>query len=127
MVSLFTSVPVQPALEVLREALTNDNTLQERTKLTVDQILELTSLCVNNTVFTYKDTFYKQTEGMAMGSPLSPIICNVYMDRLEKDAIESSPKKPTLWLRYVDDTFLLWDHSSQELGMFLEHMNIQKQ
>ena len=126
-VSLFTSVPVQPALEVLREALTNDNTLQERTKLTVDQILELTSLCVNNTVFTYKDTFYKQTEGMAMGSPLSPIICNVYMDRLEKDAIESSPKKPTLWLRYVDDTFLLWDHSSQELGMFLEHMNIQKQ
>ena len=40
-----------------------------------------------------------------MGSPVSPLICNIYMESLEQQAIASASEeyKPTMWLRYVDD------------------------
>jgi len=78
--NLFTSVPIDKALNVLRAALEVDQSLGNRTPLTIDQIVELTSFCVNNTVFQFKTCFFKQADGMAMGSTLSPVLCNLYMD-----------------------------------------------
>ncbi|XP_071440278.1 uncharacterized protein [Hetaerina americana] len=60
-----------------------------------------------------------------MGSPLSPVIANFYMEKFEKSAIETISKKPKLWLRYVDDTFVIWQHGTQELNDFLRHLNNQ--
>ena len=35
-----------------------------------------------------------------MGSPVSAIVANLYMEFFEKIAIDSSPIKPRVWLRY---------------------------
>ena len=51
-----------------------------------------------------------------MGSPLSPIITNFFMEKFEKKALEAYPLKPKLWKRYVDDTNVLWPHGEQELN-----------
>ncbi|XP_071442216.1 uncharacterized protein [Hetaerina americana] len=40
-------------------------------------------------------------------------------------AIESHDKKPKLWLRYVEDTFVIWPHGPEELQRFLEHLDSQ--
>ena len=42
-----------------------------------------------------------------MGSPVSPIVCNLYMEHLESKAIDTAPLelKPRIWKRYVDDIF----------------------
>ncbi len=54
---------------------------------------------------------------------ISPIIANIFMEHLEERALESASKKPSLWLRYVDDTFTLWPHNQDSLDEFLHHLN----
>jgi hypothetical protein len=58
-----------------------------------------------------------------MGSPLSPVIANFYMEEFEKKAIEQATHKPTCWYRYVDDTFVIWPHGQDKLQEFLHHIN----
>ena len=45
------------------------------------------------------------------------------MEYFENLAINSTTKKPTIWLRYVDDTFVIWRHGKEQLKGFLEHLN----
>ena len=73
----------------------------------------------------FTQTFFEQVQGAAMGSPLSPIVANVFMEDLETRALETSPHKPRMWLRYVDDVFAIWPHGDCLLEIFHQHLNGQ--
>ncbi|GJQ74695.1 hypothetical protein Trydic_g21546 [Trypoxylus dichotomus] len=45
------------------------------------------------------------------------------MEQFESPAIETAVDKPTVWWRYVDDTFVVWPHGRDGLDRFLEHLN----
>ena len=122
-VSLFTKVPIDEAMEVVAMRLKDDDTLVERTSIPADDIISLASLCLKSTFFQFEDQFYEQIEGAAMGSPLSPIIANIYMEHFEELALTSSILQPKVWWRYVDDTFVIWPHSQSTLPLFLSHLN----
>ena len=49
-----------------------------------------------------------------MGSP-SPVVANIYMQDFEQRALTIAPLKPSLWLRYVDDPFVVWNHGDRKL------------
>ena len=121
--SLFTNVPVDEALLVIRDKLEHDETMELRTPLKVESIMELLTLCLKTTYFSYGGEYYQQNDGAAMGSPISPVVANIYMEFLEQEALETAQTKPDIWLRYVDDTFVHWPHSRSDLDMFLDHLN----
>ena len=56
-----------------------------------------------------------------MGSPISPIVANLYMEDFEIRAIQSSLNPPLLWRRFVDDTFVIMKKCHKE--EFLTHLN----
>ena len=109
-VSLFTRVPIADSLKLLSHHFE-------------DGVLALFKHDLTSTYFCFDGKFYEQTGGVAMGSPLSPVIASFFMEDFEKRAIEQEPHKPVCWFRYVDDTFVIWPHGKQELGQFLNHLN----
>ena len=58
-----------------------------------------------------------------MGSPLSPVMANLFVEEFEKKALATSTLKPGFWFRYVDDTLSSWAHGLENLHRFLEHIN----
>ena len=56
-----------------------------------------------------------------MGSPSSSIVANLFMEDLEVQAIKTSLTPPTLWKRYVDDTFTII--KKEDRKSFLQHLN----
>ena len=91
--ALFTSV--HKALEVITEKL-QDDTLTSCTEMTIPQIIELLDFCLNTTYLIYNEAYYQQTHGAAMGSPISPLVANCYMEQFEKVAISTAPHPPPI-------------------------------
>ena len=74
--------------------------------MSIPQIISLLEFCLTQTYFLFQGKYYKQTQGAAMGSPISPLIANIFMEEFEVKALQSSPNPPSMWLRFVDDTFV---------------------
>ncbi|XP_019755307.1 uncharacterized protein LOC109534175 [Dendroctonus ponderosae] len=79
--------------------------------------------CLKVSYFLWNGDYYEQKEGVAMGSPLSSVVANLSMDKFEKTALSTALFKPTIWCRYVDDTFVIWRHGRENLDIFLDHLN----
>lgn len=61
-----------------------------------------------------------------MGSPLSPIVANLYTKDFEKRVLLPSPCKPRLRVRYIDDVFAVRPHKDKfHLHLNKQHPSIQ--
>ena len=119
--ALFTSVPIQPVINIIKNKLENDKDLKLRTSISIEHITNLLEYCLKSTYFVFKGQYYEQLEGAAMGSPLSPIIANLYIEEFEIKALSTAPNPPTLLKRFVDDTFVVIKKCHQE--EFFHHIN----
>ena len=93
----------------------------DRTPLSAGRVAELLEVCLKSTYFSYGGDFYEQTQGAAMGSPVSAIVANLYMEFFEELALGSTPVKLRLWKQYVDDTYCIVKRGMAE--ELLDHLN----
>ncbi|XP_046409097.1 uncharacterized protein LOC124173978 [Ischnura elegans] len=111
-VSLFTRVPLEDTFNIL------ESKFDEMTVRLFRHVLK-------STYFLYGGKYYEQMDGVPMGSPLSPAIANLFMEDFEEKALQSASLRPRYFFRYVDDTFVIWQHGRNTLDDFLSHMNQQ--
>ena len=105
--SLLTNAPLKRTVNLILKRIYVDKviptTLRKRTmkKLILD--------ACTKTVFSFNSKFYKQIDGVSMGSPLGPVLANIIMAEFEstivKELVDKSLVK--LYMRYVDNTLLL--------------------
>ena len=120
--SLFTSVPVSATLEL------TDNFLS-RSKVNpvlAFEFMKSFRTCISQNYFKYDDQYYLQKDGLPMGSPLSPLFADIFMDNFETNLLAS--KNPIVnhvkfWYRYVDDIVCLFTGTNRHLELFLKHLN----
>ena len=56
-----------------------------------------------------------------MGSQVSPIVSNLYMEYFEQKVLSTATHPPRMLLRYIDDTFVIQKKDDKQ--NFLEHIN----
>ena len=91
------------------------------TPMSAEKFIKLLEFTLTNCIFCFNKKFYKQLQGTAMGSPVSPVMTNIYMEYFESLAIRSSPTLIKWWFRYVDDV-----HSAtrkDQVNQLHEHLN----
>ena len=115
------SIPTSDVLNLIFRLLNQDNSLCDRTNLSVNDIIEALSICLKSTVFSFKNALYRQIFGVPMGSCISPILADIFIEFVEHRAISTFHTHPKLWVRYVDDTFCVIEEQYAE--EFHKHLN----
>ena len=134
--ALFTSIPVNQALDVINELIRQHQTDMEfkakvrkpwyevADHLDREDVMLLLKMVLNNCVFSFQGKFYKQLHGAAMGSPCSPVVANIFIEYFKKRALGLElPVSFTIntWLRYVDDVLTIVKKGTQD--SLLNHLN----
>ncbi|XP_047994442.1 uncharacterized protein LOC125232726 [Leguminivora glycinivorella] len=112
--SLFTNVPVKECLEVVRTRLADNEIL--------GSVMVLLRNCLEGSYFLYQHRHYLQIDGVAMGSPVAPVLANIWMEHFETN-IDLQPWAVKLWKRYVDDVFCIMKGGKQEVEQLLQYLN----
>ncbi|XP_039186083.1 contactin-associated protein-like 2 [Crotalus tigris] len=104
-VSLFTSIPQDLAVTVIKDCLNQKGLGQQlQDSLRINDLVDLLEVCLK-TFFTFQGTMYEQVKGTPMGSPISSVIAETVLQQLEHVAM--AQYQPKFWARYVDDTFVV--------------------
>ncbi|BHF84465.1 hypothetical protein SprV_0902769100 [Sparganum proliferum] len=117
MVSLFTSIPQDLAIETI-ELLLQSKYDEMENRLGHAQILHLLKLCLR-TYFTFDGTVDEQVKGTLMCLPISGFIAEAVLQRLESLIFQHHKSK--FWARCVDDTFVVIERD--QVLTFQEHLN----
>ena len=82
-------------------------------------------LFITHNNFSFNSRHFLQVKGTAMGTCMAPSYANLFMGNLEQKFLGTQLDKPSLWLRFIDDIFLLWPHGPDSLTNFLKQLNSQ--
>ena len=102
-VALFTAVPVKKCIEVILDTIENNSI---EVKIEGPILGRLLHQCVSNIQFLFNNTYYRQIDGVAMGSPLGPVLANIYVGYIEYNT-PNIDTDTILYGRYVDDVIVL--------------------
>jgi hypothetical protein len=82
-VSLFTRVPIKDIMDLVGRHF--------------EDILRLFCHVLNTSYFSLNGQFYAQIDGVPIGSPLSRVTTNFYMENFENRVLGLAPHKPLCW------------------------------
>ena len=78
-------------------------------------------ICLQATYLKFRNKFFRQIHGTAVGSPVSVVVANLVMEDVEERAIDSFGQPSRVWKRFVDDTFVILDKVA--VDEFFIHLN----
>ena len=118
--ALYTSIPNSEGIAAVKKAYDKYQQKTVATKvLTTFLALILT---LNNFIFNCK--LYLQIKGCEMGTICAPAYENIFMAYFEEKFIYPlADAKTLLYLRFIDDIFMIWTKSEKDLIIFLDELN----
>ena len=117
--SLYTNIPNHEGIDAVRSFLTQSD---KQSQIPVITSFLWTILTLNN--FTFNDKHFLQTSGVSMGTKCALSYANLFMGNFEKTHIlPLIQEKSSLYLRFIDDIFFIWNGTEEELKSFINRVN----
>ena len=118
--SLFTNILLQETIDIAINLIFNQN---PNLNITRKELKKIFLFATSQTHFIFNSKFYNQIDGVAMGSPLAPVLANIFMGFHESKWLnEYNLNKSKFYLRYVDDILAAFDNEKDSLN-FLNFLN----
>ena len=118
--SLYTNIPHTEGIQTLNRILEEPHTDPMKKKLL---ICRFANLVLTKNYFTFNNSLYRQIQGTSMGTRMIPSYANIFIKYIEIQLIDTSPKKPKMWLRFIDDIIMIWGHGRNELENLIHLAN----
>ena len=117
--SLYTNIPHSDGIEACKEIWESRSVKVPPT----DCLVTMLTMVLKKNNFTFNGDHYLQINGAAMGTNMAPSYANTFMEKFEKQLLESSIERPLSWYRFIDDVDMKWTQSDEELQNFLSRAN----
>ncbi|CAF1424867.1 unnamed protein product [Adineta steineri] len=121
-VDLYTMIPQLKGILALEKMLDHLQ-LKQVGGLHTETIIRLAKFVMENNYFKYKDEYYHQVRGGAMGSPLTLTIANCYMFFFEQSIIRQINNSHGLYFRYIDDIIIIINWPNRHLQKQVDRWN----
>ena len=70
---------------------------------------------LKNNFFESDSKVKQQISGTAIGITFTPPYACMFMDKVETNFLETQTVEPLVWLRYIDDIFIIWNENEEKL------------
>ena len=112
--SIFTTTPLQETIDTAINLIFDHN---PNLNITKRELKKLFLFATTQTHFTFNSNCYNEIDGVAMGSPLAPVLANIFMGfHKSKWLNEYNLNKPKFYLRYVHDILAAFDIEQDSLN-----------
>ena len=111
-ISLFTNVPLDATIDIVLKGIYDNKEIN--TTINKREMKELIKLCTKDVHFNFSGITYVQKDGVALGSPLAPVLAGIFMVELERAVIPKLSQLLQFWKRYVYDNICFVRNGYQE-------------
>ncbi|KAF0147214.1 MAG: hypothetical protein FD143_3091 [Ignavibacteria bacterium] len=108
--NLYPSIPLDEAIASAVDLLVKHNLIS----IPKTELKKLLEFCTKRLTFEFEKEFFKQNDGVPMGSPIAPILSELFLLKLENSKFIPNFKENKIikYWRYVDDGLLLLENNS---------------
>ncbi|CAF3351360.1 unnamed protein product [Rotaria sp. Silwood2] len=117
---LYTMIPRDGAIAALTRFCEKNATHGKIGTLKISTVIQLACVVLDTNSFAYKDKYYRQIKGGAMGSPFTMVLANIYMLEWEQKLIQHQKINHGIYGRYIDDVFMTSNLSKEEILKLLD-------
>ena len=118
--SLFTNIPLNETIELALDYILSNN---PEVNISRKDLKKLFQFATSETHFHFNGEIYEQVDGVAMGSPLAPVLAKLFIGHHEQHwLIQKEVLSVLFYERYVDDVFRIFK-TSEQADKFLDFLN----
>jgi len=117
---LYVNIPITETTDITKTPMLKHNEPEIAT-----QICKLLETILHKNYFIFQEQIYQPNKGIAMGSPISGTIAEIFLQHLEHIHIRPLLKSKQIWFytRYIDDILIIYDTESTDQDYLIQHAN----
>jgi hypothetical protein len=120
---LYVNIPIEETLKITEQQLLKNND-EHKTQ----QLITMLHTILKQNYIEYQNKIYHPKKGVAMGSPISGTITEIFLQHIEDRHIKHllDSKVISFYTRYVDDIFIIYDinrTTTEKIQTYIDHIH----